>query len=299
MTMETANIISASRRTDIPAFYSQWFLNRIRAGFVEVINPFNAKQISRISMKPEDVAAIVFWTRHAGPLMSELDGLRSAGYHFYFNYTLNNYPRELEERVPATEVAIKTMHTLAGLISPNRVHWRYDPVIISAMTPFEWHLKNFLYLAAKLENATRRCYFSFVDNYKKTKRNLHRHQPDFKLQEPKLSAQRQFIREIAASARKHGITLFACCEDDLLQVDGVEKARCIDSEFLQEVFPEIKGSFPKKPTRNQCGCSVSRDIGAYDSCIFRCIYCYANTNFAVRSAKRHAAHDPLAPCLIP
>ncbi len=294
-----AKIISASRRTDIPAFYATWMMNRLRAGFAETVNPFNARQVMRVSLRPQDVIAIVFWTRHPQPLLRHLDELLDRGYRFYFQWTFNRFPRVLEQTGPAPEKVIDLMHQVAERLSPGHIQWRYDPIILSeAMSP-QWHVENFAFLAERVKGATRRCYVSFLDFYKKTRKNLEPLNGPFRVKEPTLQQQIDLMRKLQKIAQSNNIELYACCEDHLLEIPGVRKARCVDVEVIHELYPEVAVIRRKLATRTQCGCYESKDIGAYDSCLFRCIYCYANADFHKRSLPRYKKHQPVFSRLIP
>lgn len=281
-------IISASRRTDIAAFYSRWFLNRVRAGFCEVVNPFGG-QVSRVSLAAGECAGIVFWTRYPAPLIPHLGELRARGYRFYFHVTITGYGRPLEARNPAQGRALEAFRMLSGAIGPDLALWRYDPIVLSGATGPDVHLRRFEALARELAGHTRRCYFSFVDYYGKTRRNLaaigglHAAEPD-----PESRA--ELVRRLDAVAAARGITLYSCCEDALAG-GRVQKAHCVESDLLTP-----NDGFKPKPTREQCGCVESVDIGAYDTCRFGCAYCYA-TNSWEAAARRAARHDPAAPAL--
>ena len=165
-------IISASRRTDIPAFYSNWLMNRIRDGYCLVPNPHNAKQVSRVSLHPNDVEAIVFWSKNPAPLLPHLGKLDKLGFHYYFQFSLNDYPRALEPNIPSLNDRVATFKDLSRLVGPLRVVWRYDPIIISDVTPFEFHRERFTWIAEELKGATHRVMVSIVDFYQKTERRL-------------------------------------------------------------------------------------------------------------------------------
>ncbi len=294
-----AQIISASRRTDIPAFYARWFLNRLRDGFVEVANPFNPRQLQRVSLLPPHVIAIVFWTRNPRPLMPHLDWLQDKGYRFYFQWTLNRYPKPLEISGPDWRRTIDAFHELSQRLTPDHLQWRYDPILFSTQTEPEWHLENFADLAQRLRGATRRCYISFTDFYRKTRRNLDQLNSGLRYREPGVEEQRAFVQNIQKIAAANNIELYACCEDHLLTLPGVQKARCVDLQIIQQLYPEVQKQVPVQSTRPGCGCVQSKDIGAYDSCLFRCTYCYANANFETRSVPRFRRHRVDHPMLIP
>ena len=299
MSVSKGQLISASRRTDIPAFYAEWFMNRIRAGYVEVQNPFNSKQISHISLKPEDVIAIVFWTRNALPLMPYLDELEERGYHFYFHWTITGYPRILDGRTPDAARMVEGMHALADRLSADHIIWRYDPVVFSNKTDVEWHAENFSKLAEKVAGASKRCFFSYVDFYRKTQRKMKSLEPEVHVHELAAIEKRAFAMRLVDIATRHRIRLHACCEEELLDLPGVGQSRCVDIRFVRSLYPDVEAEIPDGPTRPACGCSTSRDIGAYDSCLFRCAYCYANSEFDTASVPRNDRHDPHHPMLIP
>jgi hypothetical protein len=273
-------IVSASRRSDIPAFYSRWFINRVRAGFCHTINPFGG-QVRRVSLRPEDTLGFVFWTRHAKPLERRLDDLRD--YRYYFHVTVNGYGPALERRNPRLEQAVAGFRRLADRISPARVNWRYDPIVLGESTPPEYHLRHFDELARELEGYTSRCYFSFVSVYGKTKRNMGA--TGLSWIEPGAETRAGLSKQLAAIAASRGIALLSCCEDALVCC-GVGKARCVDGEILGLDQP-----LRSVPSRPQCGCVESVDIGAYDTCQFDCTYCYA-TNSWTAARRRAGAHDP-------
>jgi len=308
------HIISASRRTDIPAFYARWFLNRIRAGFCHWVNPFGG-QVYRVSLRPEDCAVIVFWTRNVRPLLPHLRELHNRGYRFYFHYTINGYPRKLDPRCPSPSAAVDTVKRLADLIGPELVLWRYDPVVISRLTPVSFHLENFERLSSALEGATRRCYTSFVDLYRKTGRNLCQLEKTTQQVEsprrPYKQEQRELLLAFAETAGRHGISLYVCCDDippeatvPELTLDTrprpntappIHRARCVDPVLVRQLRPDLSPALEPRPTRPGCGCVRSVDIGAYDTCLFGCLYCYANSSLRVALAhyRSHNSEDTI------
>ena len=165
-------IISASRRTDIPAFYAKWMVRRLREGYCTVPNQWNRNQISKIALGPEDVDAIVFWTRNPRPLMAFLEELDSRGYRYYFQYTILGYPREIEPGTPSLTTAVETFCELSERLGPGRVIWRYDPIVFTGLTTPAFHRENFQRLAESLANRTRRVVVSIVDSYRKTESRM-------------------------------------------------------------------------------------------------------------------------------
>jgi hypothetical protein len=288
-------IISASRRTDIPAFYAKWFMNRVQAGYCHWINPFNAK-VYRVSLKPEDCYAFVFWTRNSSPLIPNLRDLHRTGYHFYFHVTINGYPDWIERNSPTTEKAIAAFKRLAEEAGPDLAFWRYDPILLSTETNPDYHLNMFDRISRQLEGSTQRCYFSFVDFYGKTERSLKAVEKDrgIEFERPDLDVRLSLVRRMTEMASGRGIRLYTCCGDDLL-VGGVEKAHCIDWDLISKMRPEPAGKVGKGPTRQDCGCAEAADIGGYDTCVFGCRYCYATAshNAAINRLREHDPDDTI------
>jgi FMN phosphatase YigB (HAD superfamily) len=296
-----AMIISASRRTDIPAFYAAWFMNRVRAGYCAVPNPFNPRQVSRVSLRPEDVDVIVFWTRNAQPLMASLDELDDRGYRYYFQYTILAYPRLLETKTPPIEAAIETFRRLSERIGPERVIWRYDPIVFSSFTDAAFHRERFAWLAGQLRGLTRRVVISVVDGYRKVQARLRKLVaqgatiPD---QSPEQIADfDELMHSLVETAMRCEMEIVSCAEELDLTRYGVRPGKCVDDALIARVFNLNLTLKKDAGQRDACGCVTSRDIGMYDSCLFGCQYCYATRNFA-RSAANYAAHDPASPSLL-
>lgn len=294
-------IISASRRTDIPAFYAEWMMNRLRAGSCAVPNPFNRDQVSRVSLRPEDVEVIVFWTRHARPLLAHLDELERRGYRFYFLYTLVDYPRPIERGSPGTERAVRTFRELSERIGPERVVWRYDPILFGDVTGPDFHRERFGRLTERLAGHTRRVVVSVVDIYRKLAGRLRdleaggaRLCDESGLAEGELA---ELMTWMAERARAAGLEIASCAETLDLAPYGIRPGKCIDDGLIREVFGIDVTSRKDPAQRRACGCVASRDIGMYDSCVFGCSYCYATTSFERAWANRRA-HDPRSPSLI-
>ena len=285
------NIISASRRTDIPALYGSWFLTRINAGFVGVINPFSGKK-RLVSLKSEDVSCIVFWSKNFTPFLDNLQILNKMGYKFMFHYTITGLPAIFENNLGNKESAIKSLLTLSDMYSPEVISWRYDPIIISSATDYDWHIKNFKTLASTFKGKVQRCYISFVLlNYVKVKRNIERFEAENKIKvyNPAVKEKIKLANELADIALDNGIQLYSCCGDYLIG-DKIKRASCIDGVLIQELFNFENFSHHRRPTRKGCGCSYSVDIGSYDTCNHGCVYCYANRNKELAQG-RYLDHD--------
>jgi hypothetical protein len=284
-------IISASRRSDIPAFYSRWFLRRLEDGYCEWIHPFNGK-VQRVSLLPQDCLAIVFWTRNPAPLLPALRELRSSGHFACFHVTVNGYPKPLESHCPELSLSLRRVREVSDEVGPESVVWRYDPIVVSSRTPLTFHIEQFSSIAQSLEGAIRRVYFSFANRYGKTRRSFERlsQQHGIRFPEPSGSERRELVLRLRDAAARHGMTLYACCEDQLVG-EGVEKGRCVDLEWIRRLRPDVDEQPKRRPTREQCGCTESVDVGAYDTCVFGCCYCYA-TNSREAALARLREHDP-------
>lgn len=284
-------IISVSRRTDIPAFYSTWFMNRLKAGFAEYKNPqFN--KLHRVSLKPEDVSCFVFWSKNYEPFIPHLNTIKSMGFNSIFHFTITGLPKVFESNLIETDVAIKSIRKLSDLFSPRHINWRYDPIIISDRSDADFHLKNFEGLAKKLKGYVERCYFSFVDaSYRKVRTNFNKFQKEngITITEPGNDLRENLSGKLADIAKSNGITMFTCCGDYLIS-EKIQKAHCVDGDLIERLFFKDGFKYKEKPSRKQCGCAESVDIGAYDTCPHGCIYCYANIN-KEKAIKIYEAHN--------
>ncbi len=284
----TPLIISASYRTDIPAFHGEWFLRRLAAGRVRVANPYGGPP-SEVPLGPGAVAGFVLWTRNLKPLMGELPAVRARA-PFTVQFTLTGYPRALETALIEAPAAVAQIQALRRDWGLRTAVWRYDPILVSSLTPLDWHRRNFAELAAALAGSVDEVVVSFLDLYRKTARNLaaaaKRH--SFTWRDPELDEKRALIVELADIAARHGMRLSLCTEPALAG-DGAEPARCIDAERLSDVA-QCPILAPEQGTRPGCLCARSRDIGAYDTCAHGCVYCYAVESRA-KAVKRIKARD--------
>jgi DNA repair photolyase len=273
-----AQIISASRRTDVPAFHSAWFRGILDAGFVNLPNPYNKTQISKISLRPEDLDAIVFWTKNPAPIFVQLCAIERVCERFYFQFTLNDYPPELEPGLPSLDERCASFEKLSLRLGPERVIWRYDPIIISNNTDHAYHLAKFGALCERLAPHTRRVMISLVDYYRKTVRNLRPLREagyEFKIDADSSLETRDLLAELARTAAKNQIEIQSCAEDQGFSDIGIPPGACIDGELIEHLFGLGK-TWKKDPgQRKHCLCSQSRDIGSFGTCDHACPYCYA------------------------
>ena len=274
-------VISVSRRCDIPRFQFAWFMNRLNEGFVETVNPYNAGQIRRVSLLPEDVDAFVFWTRDPGDILDNTEELSNRGYPFYVMVSLTDYPELLEPNMaPAAEV-LKSMKELAKIIGPSRVIWRYDPIIFTSVTDIDFHRRNFYQLAQNLTGSVGRVIVSIYDDYQKAKKRLEKLEQDKKLK--MLSIDRfclnsdfhNLLADLAKNAEAAGMEIQSCAEREDFSSLGIKPGACIDAALINKMCAqEFTGK--DKNQRPGCLCCKSADIGAYNACNAHCVYCYAS-----------------------
>ena len=288
-------IISASRRTDIPAFYAQWFINRVRAGHCTVPNPFNRKQVSHISLCPEDVTIIVFWTRNPQPLVPYLKELDQLGHRYYFQYTVMDNPRLIDTMAPSLSSSLNMFKKLSDLIGPERVIWRYDPVIISNITGIEFHTDTYKNIAETLKNYTKRSVISLLDIYPKLKKRLKALKDNgVEIVDCNNKSDKRFdelMYTLAGVAEQNKMEIVSCAEEPDLKKYNIPPGKCIDNDYIERVFG-INVTHKKDPAqRKACGCVVSRDIGVYNTCLSGCQYCYATSSFEKAKAL-YENHNP-------
>ena len=279
-------IISASRRTDIPAFYADWFVNRLNAGYCLVQNPFNPAQIKRVSLSPEDVDGIVLWTKNAAPLLPKISELDKFSY--YFQYSITPYHSDIEAGLANKKTTIIPVFlALAKHIGSERMIWRYDPIIITPRYSYHYHIAAFTKLCGLLAGSCEKCVIGFAIAYKSVAKNL------AGIGHVELGAEEKIrlAADLLCIAKEHGITLCACCESPELYQIGVQPISCINANIFN-----INHQHDKKQ-RNGCNCAVSIDIGAYNTCMNGCLYCYANHS-DTKLKQNYSKHNPTGELLI-
>jgi len=285
-------IISASRRTDIPAFYSDWFINRVKENYVLVRNPMNSHAISRVVLTSDLVECIVFWTKNPQPMLNKLPILDRMGFRYYFQFTLTSYDQEIEENVPKKTDLLPIFIRLSETIGTERVIWRYDPIFFTPKIDENYHVKYFDFLAKTLSKYTIKCVVSFLDMYKKTERNI----VQLRAESPNEPQMQSLGRKLSQIARSYDLILESCSEEIDLSDAGVNPGKCIDdclvSQLLGKELDVKKDSYQRKV----CGCVASIDIGTYNTCKHGCRYCYANSSSGAVS-KNSALHDPQLPLI--
>ena len=302
-------IISASRSTDIPAFFSKWFFTRLETGYVTWKNPFNQKE-QYISF--DETKVIVFWSKNPKPMIHYLKELDKRDIKYYFQFTLNDYEKEnLEPNVPKLENRIKTFIELSNLIGKEKLIWRFDPLILSDFITINDLLQKIENIGNQIYKYTEKLVFSFADIgvYKKVQNNLYKQ--DISFREFSQTEIIEFATKLQQLNKKWNLTLSTCTEKAELDEFGITHNKCIDDELIykigkndkkildwlrinntaslfgDEYLPNIK--LKDKGQRKECGCIMSKDIGMYNTCNHLCTYCYANHSIGLvkSNIKKH------------
>ena len=265
-------------------------MNRLRTGYCSVVNPYGG-QTFRVSLRPDDVDGIVFWTKNAGPFLPYLSEVAQMGYPFFVQYTINGYPRALENRVVDARAATGHAAAIRSRFGPRAVVWRYDTIVSTSLTPAGFHLENFGRIAESLRGVSDEVVISFAHLYRKTERNLSEtaHGAGFEWWDPAVGEKRAMAAKLAGIAQANGMQLTICSQPEFAAT-GTVAARCVDAQRLGDISgrpieARLKGNRPG------CGCFESRDIGDYDTCPHGCVYCYAVRNRGL-ALERYQRHDP-------
>lgn len=267
-------IVSASYRTDIPAFFADWFRARLADGVCEVKNPYGGKPY-RVSLAAPECDGFVFWTRNAAPFSAAFDDVAALGLPFVVQFTVTGYPRALDAHTLRADDTVAQIRALSAKFGPRAVVWRYDPVLLTSLTPPDWHRENFAELARDLADAVDECVVSFAQIYRKTERRLRAaaEADGFDWRDPDDAEKRRILAGLAEVAADSGMATTVCSQP-ALTAPPLAAARCIDAARLSDVAGRAIAA-RAKGNRECCLCAESRDIGAYDSCAHGCVYCYA------------------------
>ncbi|GAB4343189.1 MAG: DUF1848 domain-containing protein [Calditrichia bacterium] len=271
-------VISASRRTDLPAFYLPWLVERVREGFVEVRNPFNAKQVRRVSLSPAEVGWMVLWSRNYRAFLREREWFED--YHLFFHFTINPPHHLLEPGMVDPATAWQQMEQLAGFYGPERITWRYDPIVHYRKNGVVETNHSLPYFKQSVRKASalglKRCYISIAHIYSKMRKRAANFGENFRFVEPSTEEADRILREMVEAASLFGVQVYSCSNLALTRIPGIRPASCIDGALLNKLG-SVRVSEKKNPTRKDCGCTVSVDIGDYraQQCRYRCLYCYA------------------------
>jgi len=284
-------IISASRRTDIPTYYSEWFLNRIKEGYAYVRNPMNIHQISKVSLSLDVIDGIVFWTKNPIPMIEKLSTLDN--YTYYFQFTITPYDKDVEPNIPSKkDIIIPAFKELSDLIGPSQIIWRYDPILLNAKYTLDFHINAFEEMASCLHKHTRKCTISFLDFYRNTANNM----KQLHIEEFTSESIDKLSKALSEIAHRYDLRIDTCAEAFDLKQYGIEHARCIDERLFETLINVPLRIEKDKNQRHECGCVASVDIGMYNTCRNGCRYCYANYSEKI-VANNSEKHNPDSPLL--
>ena len=274
-------IISASRRTDIPCYYSEWMLNRLKQGRVLLSNPWNANRLGSVVLSPQNVDCIVFWTKNPEPMLARLTEIDQMGYRYYFSFTITAYGKDIEPNLPEKRESIECFKRLSDRLEPDRVDWRFDPILKDPRYPPEMVYEHFADLCGALHEHTERCIVSFANDYSRSR------------QVTPFSAEDMLTiaKQVSKIAEEYHLPLFSCSEEIELGSLGIQHSCCIDQGKIEKIIGSRITAKKDPGQRAACGCIESVDIGAYDTCCNGCSYCYAVRNEKLARKKR-LRHNP-------
>ena len=279
-------IINTGQRTDIPAFYAEWFANRLREGFVCVRNPYDPRQVSRYRLDPAVVDAIGFCTKNPAPMFPHMELLKDYGQYWFV--TVTPYGRDIEPNVPDKRRLLEDFKRMSDTVGLDAVGWRYDPIFLSDKYTAEYHLRAFEQIADALDGYTKTAMISFIDLYPKVRRNF----PEAR----EVTREQRLLlgREMIGIAAAHGMTLKPCAEGDELAPYGADCGGCMRISDYEKAIGKRLRAPKKKGARAACACWLSCDIGAYDTCKHLCRYCYANAapDRVLANSRLHAPRSP-------
>lgn len=282
-------ILNTGSRTDIPAYYSDWFFNRVAEGYVLVRNPFNPKSILKYKLSPDVIDIICFCTKNPYPMLARLDEL--SNFKQFWFVTITPYGRDIEPNVPNKHRVIESFKSLSDKVGINNIGWRYDPIFISDKYNVEYHLRAFKTMVTELSGYTNQCVISFIDLYEKTKRNFPSARAVTKEEQELLT------KEFALIAKEYNIEIYTCSENPKLAKFGVRTDGCMSQNVLEKAVGYNLKVPNKLRTRATCDCLLGSDIGTYNTCMHACKYCYANFDMGLVSSN-YQKHNKLSPLLI-
>ena len=279
-------IINTGCRTDIPAFYAKWLMNRIREGYVLVRNPYNPNQVTKYNLSPEVVDCLAFCTKNPGPMLTYLDKLDI--YKQYWFVTITPYGKDIEPNVPDKKKVIESFKKLSEHIGVDSIGWRYDPIFIGNGFDVNKHIACFEKIAKALKNYTYNCTISFLDLYEKVKRNAPNIKP------PTREEQIEMAKAFSKIGKENNMVIHACCEKTYLSQYGLQCNGCMSQEIVEKAINNTLHPPKRKNIRQECNCLMGNDIGAYNTCGHLCKYCYANANkqFVIENMKKHDDNSP-------
>lgn len=282
-------ILNTGSRTDIPAYYSDWFFNRIKEGYVLSRNPFYPTQITKYLLNPNVVDIIVFCTKNPSPMLERLPLLSS--FDMFWFVTVTPYGKEIEPHVPPADTVIEAFKNLSQQVGKNRTSWRYDPILVTDCYSVDFHIERFRQMAKALSGYTGQCVVSFIDLYEKTLRNFSKARSVTKEEQEKI------IAAFSEIAKENNLQIHLCCENKNLIRENVDADGCMSKAVLERALGCRLRVPPRKTAREDCDCLLGADIGAYNTCGHGCLYCYANYD-GNTVANNRKLHNPASPLLI-
>ena len=279
-------IINTGCRTDIPAFYAKWLMNRIREGYVLVRNPYNPNQVTKYNLSPEVVDCLAFCTKNPEPMLTYLDELDK--YKQYWFVTITPYGKDIEPNVPEKQKVIESFKKVSNHIGVDSIGWRYDPIFIGNGFDVNKHIECFEKMAKELKGYTHNCTISFLDLYEKVKRNAPNIKP------PTKEEQMEIAKAFGKIGKENDMVIHACCEKTYLSQYGLQCNGCMSQEIVEKAIKKALQPPKRKNLRQECNCLMGNDIGAYNTCGHLCKYCYANANkqFVIENMKKHDNNSP-------
>ncbi|MHC1681433.1 MAG: DUF1848 domain-containing protein [Clostridiaceae bacterium] len=282
-------IINTGNRTDIPAYFSHWFFNRIKDGYVYVRNPYYMNQVIKYKLTSDVVDCLAFCTKNPAPMLPRIDELDGFG-QFWF-VTITPYGKEIEPYVPPKEKVMEDFKKLSTIIGSEKMGWRYDPIFIKGNYTLQYHIETFEIMASQLSGYTHDCIISFIDLYEKTKRNF------IGVREVTKEERAIIAKEFVRIGKKYNITIKTCVEGQELSEYGIDCSGCMTKPVIERAIGNCLKVSQKKSTRDGCDCLLGNDIGVYNTCGHGCVYCYANFNRKI-VVDNMKLHNPNSPFLI-
>ena len=281
-------IVNVGGRTDIVNYYSKWLINRLKEGYAYSRNPLFTNNVSKISLKPEDIDCLMFCSKNYKPILKYMKKINEK-YRIICHYTITAYGKDVEPNVPGIDSSIDTLIELSKIIGKEKVLWRYDPILLTNKYTIEKHIETFNYMAQKIAPYVQRCIFSFVEMYKKLGYNMPEIIP-FTIEDKQIIA-----KEIGKIAKKYNLYIQTCGTDENYEEFGIHLSGCATKEILEKANNVKYKNIKPKGMRKGCHCIPSRDIGAYDTCLNGCKYCYANKRpeIAIENYKLHNENSPI------
>ncbi len=280
-------IINTGCRTDIPAFYSKWFMDKIDKGYVYVRNPYYPLKVTKYSLDPDVVDCLLFCTKNPSPMIKYLDKLKK--YNMLWHVTITPYGKNIEPNVPDKSKVTEDFKILSKKVGIDSIYLRYDPIFFGMGFDLKKHIEEFTNIVKSLKGYTKHCIISFLDMYGKVKKNAPYIRP------PEMDEQIEIVKCFVNIAKENGIILHGCCENSYLSNFGLDSKGCLRKEFIEESIKEKLNVPSIKNKRQNCNCLLGVDIGEYNTCPHMCIYCYANLDkkIVIENMKKHDSKSPL------